>query len=498
MDEEKDDVKDDVKDEVKDITDSILFDDTITLQEELQLIETAGELICQYIFDNPMVYIEYDFYDMVYNSVKQLMNIQIRDVFFYMDEYEFSMYIDNAIESAFKLFFTHIAPRRSYKNTFIRRKPNYTHMKRKIDYLQSIPQPQQRTTEWYEFRHKYLTASSIWKAFISPSTRNQLIYSKCCPLNVDKYKTVNIYSPLHWGQKYEDLSLKWYEYTFNTKVSDFGCIPHKELSFLAASPDGINTDPSSPRYGRMVEVKNIVNRDITGIPKTEYWIQMQIQMEVCNLNECDFLECRFVEYETYDDFLKDGSFNKSSDGKEKGIIIMFSDESNYPKYMYPPWNCSEAEFNAWETDVMNKYSNFTWMKNIYWKLDEVSCVLVIRNKYWFNYAKPILIDFWDTIQKEKLSGSFQHRAPVKRVKHIQVKQLDKDKHDEENTVITPVLTGCNIDTSSLCDIVFSDISADMKQDTQKLPNEDAEEKTPHIKETKKLIINISTEVIPKK
>jgi hypothetical protein len=45
----------------------------------------------------------------------------------------------------------------------------------------------------------------------------------------------------------------------------------------------------------MLEIKNIVNRDITGEPLHHYWIQMQVQMEVCDLDVCDFLETRFKE-----------------------------------------------------------------------------------------------------------------------------------------------------------------------------------------------------------
>ena len=115
----------------------------------------------------------------------------------------------------------------------------------------------------------------------------------------------------------------WYEKEYNTVVSDFGCIPHKTIPYLAASPDGINTLLSSERHGRMLEVKNIVNRDITGIPKVEYWIQMQIQMEVCMLNECDFLETRFTEYEGYSEFIEDGDFAMSEDGKLKGVVLYF-------------------------------------------------------------------------------------------------------------------------------------------------------------------------------
>ena len=77
---------------------------------------------------------------------------------------------------------------------------------------------------------------------------------------------------------------------YKTKVYDYGCLPHPKYKFLAASPDGINDDPESPLFGRMLEIKNVVSRKITGIPKKEYWIQMQLQMEVCDLDECDFLE----------------------------------------------------------------------------------------------------------------------------------------------------------------------------------------------------------------
>ena len=64
---------------------------------------------------------------------------------------------------------------------------------------------------------------------------------------------------------------------------------------------------------------------------------------------------------------------------------------------------------------MEKNISLEWFKNIYWKLDEFSCILVLRNKYWFKNAIPILQSIWNTIQIEKISG-FQHRAPKSREK----------------------------------------------------------------------------------
>jgi len=69
------------------------------------------------------------------------------------------------------------------------------------------------------------------------------------------------------GILYEMVSVMVYEKKYNTRVADFGCIQHINHSFIGASPDGINVDPKSDRYGRMIEIKNIVNRDITDKPK---------------------------------------------------------------------------------------------------------------------------------------------------------------------------------------------------------------------------------------
>ena len=45
-----------------------------------------------------------------------------------------------------------------------------------IKQLQGLPQPVQRTPEWYEFRNGLLSASSLWKAIGSQSQINSIIY----------------------------------------------------------------------------------------------------------------------------------------------------------------------------------------------------------------------------------------------------------------------------------------------------------------------------------
>lgn len=410
--------------------------DIFTQEDKANIIEMVADLITIYIEIDPLSFQYEDFDEKLVKNIYNQSFLQINHLYNEDISNELTILINNTLHK----YFTYIIPKRCIISDKIKYLSNKKNIKCKLDYLSNVPQPEQRTNEWYLFRHRYLTASSIWKAFSTQGNINQLIYNKCAPIDISKYTRVNIDSPLHWGQKFEDLSIHWYEYTYKTKVDDFGCIKHKNIDFIAASPDGINVTEDSGRYGRMLEVKNIVNRKITQIPKFEYWIQMQIQMEVCDLNECDFLETRFIEYKNFHDFNNDGSFQLTKSLKPKGCFVMFLDNQSNPVYKYPPWNLSLSEFNSWNDKILKEYKDYTWFKNIYWYLDEVSVVLVIRNKLWFKAAKEILINLWNTICYEKKNG-YNHRQPKKRSSNKLLPSTNKCLVNSSNNVIF------NIDTS---------------------------------------------------
>ena len=412
------------------LIDDFVLPNTFSPTELSDITETAGLLIDELITSDFMRYIQPDFHEEIVAEVLELLKEQLGPAFTSdIDIIDIDDELAEIIEQAMTLFYTHIAPRRAYNTTFIRHKNEpHAYLTEKIAYLKNVPQPDQRTAEWYFFRHRFLTASSIWKAFGSQSTKNQLIYDKCKPLNIEKYNVVSVESPMHWGHKYEPVSVQYYEQQYSTKVSDFGCIPHQAINFLAASPDGINTAPNSPRYGRMLEVKNIVNREIDGNPKMEYWIQMQLQMEVCDLNECDFLETRFTEYASEEDFIADVAAGDgtapppplvAADGKKKGCMMFFNQEGT-PLYLYAPLNlASVSALAAWEETMMDTHAALTWIKTIYWKLAEVSCVLVLRNKCWFAAALPLLTEFWHQLEYDKIHG-YEYRAPQKKAPRAKI------------------------------------------------------------------------------
>ena len=100
---------------------------------------------------------------------------------------------------------------------------------------------------------------------------------------------------------------------------------------------------------------------------------------------------------------------RTSKNKRKGIIIQFYD-GNKPIYKYPQVDCSEEEFNLWFDNILEENTDLTWVTNIYWRLEDYSCVLVPRNRKWFNAIYPELKEIWDTIVKERISG-YSHRKP---------------------------------------------------------------------------------------
>lgn len=366
--------------------------------------------LCLYIIDcyvqvNLIDYYKENFHTYLFDTILLFLDYYILSYFNIDDDT-----IIDVVEFSIDLYFNSIfIPR---QNSFLNQNQEIEPI---IEHISQKPQPIQRSFEWYAFRHHIITASSASKAFGTQANINELICSKCSELNMNKYKpSLNTDGAMHWGVKYEPISVQYYEYINNTKISEYGCITHDTISYLAASPDGINTIPNHPLYGRMLEIKNPYTRQISGIPKDEYWIQCQLQMEVCGLNYCDFLETKFIEYESEEDFNKDGTFLKSDDNKFKGIIMYFTNGESF-LYEYLPFQSSYEEYLKWEEEMMEKHNNDMWIKTIFWKLDIISCVLIERNKEWLNVALKQLDIVWNIIQEEKDNGKWMDRLPKKRI-----------------------------------------------------------------------------------
>jgi hypothetical protein len=87
-----------------------------------------------------------------------------------------------------------------------------------------------------------------------------------------------------------------------------------------------------------------------------------------------------------------------------------------PHYEYEPIGFNRGESEAWFNDAMERNQAHMWMKTIRWRLEKMSCVLVLRNKLWFQHAIQVLDDLWKTVVKERNNpDGCEHRAPKRRI-----------------------------------------------------------------------------------
>ena len=146
---------------------------------------------------------------------------------------------------------------------------------------------------------------------------------------------------------------------------------------------------------------------------------MQIQMETCKLEQCDFLETRFKEYTKE-------QFDTDTEHEYKGIMLFFIPKDGYDVHSHfvyvPLFVESPDEWITQKKETLNTHVLYT---TFYWYLDEMHCSLVERNDVWFQSTIPKITEGWSTVMKERNDG-FAHRAPQskKTAKKIEPTGLD--------------------------------------------------------------------------
>jgi len=182
-----------------------------------------------------------------------------------------------------------------------------------ISQLKKIKIPEQRTTEWYAQRGRMITASDIATAIGANPHEPQfhLIMKKITEVPFLGAKAC------YHGKKFEHIATMIYQYRMNVIVHEYGCVEHPSCC-VGASPDGIvdefklDGNHKTELVGRMLEIKcpesrqiNMKSDNIMDIVPCYYYPQIQIQMECCNLDECDFWQCDIKEYRNFEEFLSD-------------------------------------------------------------------------------------------------------------------------------------------------------------------------------------------------
>jgi hypothetical protein len=94
------------------------------------------------------------------------------------------------------------------------------------------------------------------------------------------------------------------------------------------------------------------------------------------------------------------------------------------------------DYKEWYNEQINKNKDIEYIRNIYWKLETISCVLVLRNKFWFKNIQPSIKAFWEILLYERTTEKYKDRIKKKR----------KYENDEFKQ-INHIPSGCLIDTN---------------------------------------------------
>lgn len=304
------------------------------------------------------------------------------------------------------------------------------YLREQVKYLKTIPQPEQRTPDWYAMRESMVTASDFGSIMgdCPYKDRESVLLGK-----IDKNKKFFSSPAMMFGTKYEEVASMIYQQRNNIKVHEFGCIRHHTYSFIGASPDGITDD------GVMVEIKCPTSREITGTPPKYYWHQMQGQLEVAELDRCDFLECKLVEIseEEYLEENYNGDYNLNRYGMEKGVVAeIYNMHTRTTTYEYSPIGLHDKLYHAWKNALEKQYVNHKTMAvscYTYWILEEVSCVPVYRDQHWLYRSLPHLDSFWKDVLKYRELGLEKCKEDIAsiREKKKQEKLMEKEKEKQE-------------------------------------------------------------------
>ena len=264
-----------------------------------------------------------------------------------------------------------------------------------ITALLARPQVEQRTDAWYNEAQNLITASQFSLILKDNLTRGKLVMEKATGKldNAPRRTVVQTMdlNPFTWGIRFEPVVNMIYCHLTKTEIKDMGRLKHENDSRLAASPDGMVVKGPPERYGRFVEFKAPVTRRlIQEIPK-DYVVQMQIQMEVGNVEECDYLEVKFNSaYES-----KVPAMPTCSTYYGEIYIIGVNDLPD--RYVYSTLNTLGNPPTLQEGETI--------LETVPWTTSEFYLTTVERSRSWFASVQPKIDSFWKDVESAK-QGTF--------------------------------------------------------------------------------------------
>lgn len=280
---------------------------------------------------------------------------------------------------------------------------NASKRKALVQALKERPQIQQRSEEWFQQFGKLLTASEFAAIFPATKRRQDLAYSKSHPPKdpiVFRHACpTNEMNATGWGVRFEPVVKQILESIDGCQLYEPGRIGHPTNPRLAASPDAIvETSLDASQIGRLIEIKCPYSRKIGGEIPSDYWIQMQIQMEVTGIDECEYVECEILSSRPH----QQGPIDLSGT-LLKGCLYLI-------KQTVPEGDPYELRYLYGEVGSSRCPpipEGFELVETIPWGLKAWHREIVYRDRTWYEATKSWQEAFWQDVEILRKGGKLE-------------------------------------------------------------------------------------------
>jgi putative phage-type endonuclease len=259
----------------------------------------------------------------------------------------------------------------------------YQTWQQQLERIKQEKRIEQRTPEWYDARKTLITASDFAQALGEGKFGNQKqFFQKKCGYEEEKFNPS--IPPLKWGTMFEPIATAIYSARNHVEVFEFGLLRHPNVSYFGASPDGIN------ELGVMLEIKCPYKRKINGCVPAQYYYQIQGQLDVCGLDECDYLECEFALFDSFEEFMD------FKDETECGIIAEMSSDVGYT-YEYSDIQCAKQMDKVAVFETFKEHADVN-AKFHFWRLNVFNVVRVYKDETFVKEKLAELSQVWSKIE----------------------------------------------------------------------------------------------------
>jgi putative phage-type endonuclease len=283
---------------------------------------------------------------------------------------------------------------------------------RQVERLRNLTYAPQRSEAWLNQRKNLLTASDLASALNKGkfSSRSALLKKKIearLPTLANSetgtgtsgsgsgYKC----AAMSWGTMFEPMISRIYsEMHEDIELYEFGLVPHPTLTCFGASPDGIT------ELGKMVEIKCPWRREIKmGEVPEQYMLQIQGQLSVCGLDECDYIEVVMEDLESKEAYFQ---ITNEHETHAHGVILELQTAEEQQigscHYEYSPARLTPKEAFAWATSYIKTRVQTEPSLNIArvrpWKMKAYNLVTVGFDAPLWDTLVPQIETFWKDVE----------------------------------------------------------------------------------------------------